>query len=203
MEWIFLKAGFVFSLLPGLVIGIAIHEAAHAFVAKLLGDCYPKKHGRVTLNPFKHLSPLGTLAIFVLGFGWGRPVELNLYNFRRPKLYNFLTSIAGPASNLLLCVISFGLLYFTTAVPVRWFLRSLFIINALLAFINLIPIPPLDGSSIWPCIIPALKLSVSDRWRNIWFGLLLIFFYTGGLNRVVMPVLVFLSSLIPQANRVS
>ncbi|MHC4126280.1 MAG: site-2 protease family protein, partial [Planctomycetota bacterium] len=83
-------------LFPGLIIGLTIHEFAHAITAKWLGDRYPEKMGRVSLNPLRHLSLWGTLALFILGFGWGKPVPINLYNFKRPKLYYLLTSIAGP-----------------------------------------------------------------------------------------------------------
>jgi hypothetical protein len=89
------------------------------------------------------------------------------------------------------------LVYFVTFSPVRLVLRGIFIINAVLAIINLIPVPPLDGSSVWPCIIPQLRPAISKHWSNIWFIVLLIFLYTGGIDRIVVPVLGFLSSLLP------
>ena len=70
-------------LLPGLIIGLTFHEAAHAITAKWLGDRTSERMGRISLNPFRHLSPLGTLALFFIGFGWGRPVIVNLYNFKK------------------------------------------------------------------------------------------------------------------------
>jgi Zn-dependent protease len=75
----------VLALLPGLVIGLTLHEFAHAASASLLGDDYARRQGRISLNPFRHLSLLGTLAILLFPFGWARPVPVNVYNFRRPK----------------------------------------------------------------------------------------------------------------------
>ena len=107
-----MKFLFGLFLLPGLIVGLTIHEAARALLRpnrweiEIRSGC-----GRISLNPFRHLSALGTLAIFLLGFGWGKPVEVNLYNFRRPKLYFLLSSLAGPISNLLLCILSLGCMY--------------------------------------------------------------------------------------------
>jgi len=135
-------------LLPGLVIGLTVHEAAHALSARWLGDRTAERMGRVSLNPLRHLSPLGTLALFFIGFGWGKPVIVNLYNFKRPKLYYLLSSLAGPASNLLLCAISLGVLHLRPHWVIEWIATSVFYINAILAVINLLPVPPLDGSKI-------------------------------------------------------
>src|SRR5512140_200166 len=123
-------------LLPGLIIGLTVHEAAHALSAKWLGDRNPERMGRISLNPFKHLSPLGTLALFVVGFGWGKPVVVNLYNFKRPKLYYFLSSIAGPISNLLLCGLSLEILYLKPHRYIVFVCVSVFLINAILAVVN-------------------------------------------------------------------
>jgi hypothetical protein len=119
-------------LLPGLIIGLTVHEAAHAISAKWLGDRNAERMGRISLNPFKHLSPLGTVALFFIHFGWGKPVIVNLYNFKRPKLYYFLSSIAGPVSNLLLCAISLGILYLKQHRYIVFLCVSVFFINAIL-----------------------------------------------------------------------
>jgi Zn-dependent protease len=184
-------------LLPGLIIGLTIHEAAHAITAKWLGDRNPERMGRISLNPFRHLSPLGTLALFVLGFGWGKPVIVNLYNFKRPKLYYFLSSIAGPVSNLVLCAFSLGILYLRPPWTVKFICTSIFYINAILAVINLLPIPPLDGSKIWPCIIPGLKPTVSAKWTKVWMAVLLICLFTGVIDKILGPALDLLTSLLP------
>ncbi len=188
-------------LLPGLVIGITAHEAAHALSAKWLGDKNAERMGRISLNPFKHLTLFGTAALFLLGFGWGRPVEINLYNFKRPKLYYLLSSIAGPVSNLLICAVSLGAVYISYRIYPHWlifgFFSTVFIINAMLATINLLPIPPLDGSKIWPCLIPGLRPTVSARWTRIWMVVLLIAVFTRAIDTVIGPVLNFFWNLLP------
>jgi Zn-dependent protease len=185
-------------LLPGLIIGLTVHEAAHALTAKWLGDRNAERMGRISLNPFRHLSLLGTLVLFVIGFGWAKPVMVNLYNFKRPKLYYFLSSIAGPISNLLLCALSLGILYLGPNKYVGLLCGSVFFINAILAVVNLIPIPPLDGSKIWPCLIPKMRPTVSGKWSNIWLVVLLIVLFSGALGKILGPTLNFLTQLLPK-----
>jgi len=179
----------VLFLLPGLVIGITIHEAAHALSAKWLGDKYPQRLGRISLNPLRHLSIWGTLALFVLGFGWGKPVPVNLYNFKRPKLDYFLCSIAGPVSNLLLCAVLGVLILLNPGRLMVSILIPIFTINLILAVINLIPIPPLDGSKIWPCVIPGMRPVISGKWSTFWVVVLLIGLYSGMIDKVMLPVM--------------
>ena len=114
-------------LLPGLVVGLTVHEAAHAITAKWLGDRTASQMGRVSLNPLRHLSLLGTLALFIVGFGWGKPVIVNVYNFKKPKLYYLLSSLAGPASNLILCALVLGVLYIKPYWVIAWICMSIFL----------------------------------------------------------------------------
>jgi Zn-dependent protease len=185
-------------LLPGLVAGLTVHEASHALAAKLLGDGGPEKAGRLSLNPFRHLSFLGTAALFLLGFGWGRPVIINLYNFKRPKLYYLLSSLAGPGANIILSGTSLGMLYLGVGGVTAFVCISVFYINAILATINLLPIPPLDGSKIWPCVIPGMRPASSGTWNRRWLVVLLILFISGVIDGVIGAVLGFLTGLIPQ-----
>lgn len=192
-----MKIELVLFLLPGLVVGLTVHEFAHAISAKWLGDRNPERMGRVSLNPFRHLSLMGTLALFFLGFGWGKPVEVNIYNFKRPRFYYLLSSLAGPASNLLIAAISLGVMYLNPPEPIAVLCLSLFYINCILAVVNLIPIPPLDGSKIWPCLIPGMKPTFSGKWMNMWMIVLMVFFFSGGIDRVLDPVLGLLAQLLP------
>lgn len=185
-------------LLPGLVIGLTLHEFAHAWSASLLGDDYPRRLGRVSLNPLRHLSPLGTLAIFLLPIGWGRPVLLNLYNFRHPRRDYLISSLAGPAANVLLVLLGLGLMQVTRrsyllgtgplAVAGMGFahvgLASVVIINASLAVLNLLPIPPLDGSKIWPCLFPGLRVVSRGKMTLGFVVLLVVLLQTRLLNPV-------------------
>ncbi|HUS91192.1 MAG TPA: site-2 protease family protein [Phycisphaerae bacterium] len=182
------------TLLPGLVIGLTFHEMAHAWSASLLGDDFARRQGRVSLNPFRHLSLLGTLAIFLLPFGWAKPVVVNLYNFRHPKRDYLLTSLAGPAANLLVIALCFGLMQLTRHSyafgPVgavlldlaHAFLVLAVLINAILATLNLLPIPPLDGSKIWPVLIPGLRPDFGGKWQRYSILLLLVLLWTGAIR---------------------
>jgi Zn-dependent protease len=187
---------FIFFL-PGLVIGLTLHECAHATTAAWLGDRYAASQGRVSLNPFRHLSFWGTLALFVLGFGWGKPVPVNLYNFRHPKRDFLLTSLAGPVSNLLLCAVSLGLAYLDLPYWLGTLVRYIFLVNAMLAIFNLLPIPPLDGSRIWPCVIPGMKPVATGRLSLIWTIVLVYVMMTGKIGAVIDPVLTAAIRLLP------
>jgi len=186
-------------LLPGLLVGLTFHEAAHALSAKLLGDRTAERMGRISLNPFRHLSLLGTLVLFVLHFGWGKPVVINLYNFKKPKLYYLLSSLAGPAANLALCGVSLALLYLPTPWIIDYLCTSIFLINGVLAAVNLLPIPPLDGSKIWPCLIPKMRPTISAKWNRIWMVVLVVAVFTGAIHAVLGPYFQFLYSLLPAA----
>ncbi|HPD45357.1 MAG TPA: site-2 protease family protein [Anaerohalosphaeraceae bacterium] len=172
-------------LLPGLVVGLTFHEAAHAISAKWLGDRTSERMGRISLNPMRHLSPLGTLALFFLGVGWGKPVEVNLYNFRKPKLYYLLTSLAGPVANLMTAAVALGLLYLPLGSFWWSMLFSVLLINFNLAVFNLLPIPPLDGSKIWPCLIPGMRPAITARWYMFWFVLLIVALQAGAVDKVL------------------
>ncbi len=151
------------SLLPLLVaftIAITFHEFAHAYIADQMGDTLPRQQGRVTLNPLAHMDPWGTILIFLIGFGWGRPV-MHRTRDRRRRLW---ISLAGPVSNLILALV-FGLILRFGPVEAlnvgpAWFnlldvLYTVFSINIVLAVFNMIPLSPLDGSSVFAGILPS------------------------------------------------
>ncbi len=184
-------------LLPGLVIGLTVHEAAHAITAMWLGDDTAQRAGRVSLNPLRHLSPMGTAALFILGFGWGKPVIVNIRNFRRPRFHYLLSSLAGPASNLILCGISLGVLYLRPPGLLKPGFEGIYFINAVLAVINLLPVPPLDGSKIWPCIIPGAKPVISGKWTMAWMVVLVVCLYAGIIDLILDPVFVLLYTMLP------
>lgn len=187
----------ILLFLPGFLIGLTFHEAAHAITAKWLGDPTAKERGRVSLNPLRHLSPMGTIALFLVGFGWGRPVPVNIHNFEKPKFYYLLTSLAGPAVNVLMAAISLGILYLRPGAVLVWICMSVFLVNTILAVFNLLPIPPLDGSKIWPFIIPGFEKVTTGQWSIVWLVVLLVGLKTGVITRIMSPVFEFLYSLLP------
>jgi len=138
-------------LVVSLIVSIGIHEFMHAYTAYKLGDNTPKLQGRVTLNPFAHIDPLGLLAVILIGFGWGRPVEYDIYNLRNPKKDVLLISFAGPLSNLVLAFICFLVSNFLWSSPFLDILRDL---NLVLFVFNLIPVFPLDGFNVVRGLLP-------------------------------------------------
>jgi len=142
-----------------LVIVISVHEFCHAWVANRLGDPTPKYYGRLTLNPLAHLDLVGTIMLFVLHIGWGKPVPINPDNFHKPKRDSALVALAGPGSNFLMAfLIGVPVTYFASiqdsvSVAARFF-DILFQITVTLGVFNLLPFPPLDGSKVVGLIIP-------------------------------------------------
>jgi Zn-dependent protease len=144
-------------VLVALVIVITIHEFSHAWVANYFGDPTPKVNGRVSLNPLKHLDPIGTLMMFLVQLGWGKPVPVNPNYFQNPKRDEALTALAGPASNLVLALlIAIPLRYFGEMMnpDIRFFLVILMDISIILFAFNMLPFPPLDGSKFLGWFIP-------------------------------------------------
>lgn len=132
-----------------LVIGISVHEAAHAGAALLLGDPTAKYAGRVTLNPLAHLDLWGTAMLLIAGFGWGKPTPVNPQYFQRPVFDEILTALAGPASNFVVAALIGLLLRFAALPDIAISLGILIMqLNLMLMLFNLLPVPPLDGSKI-------------------------------------------------------
>ncbi|MBU1323268.1 site-2 protease family protein [Patescibacteria group bacterium] len=136
-----------------LLIAITIHEFSHALAADKLGDPTPSLAGRISLNPLKHLDPIGTLMLLFFRFGWGKPVPFDPFNLRHPKRDSALISLAGPASNLILASLLALLIRFLPSV-LSVLAIPLIIMNINLAVFNLLPIPPLDGAKILYGFLP-------------------------------------------------
>jgi Zn-dependent protease len=143
-----------------LMFAFTFHEFAHAYVAYKFGDMTAKKQGRLTLNPLQHLDPFGTLLILIAGFGWARPVPVNRFHFKRPRLAGVLVSVAGPLSNLVLASVGFIVFYglksfgYVPSVNFTDFLNIFIYLNVVLFIFNLLPLPPLDGYRIVEDLAP-------------------------------------------------
>jgi Zn-dependent protease len=158
----------LFGLFVVLVVllSLAVHEFAHAFVANLFGDPTAKLEGRLSLNPIKHWDPVGTtllvvlLAVRMIGvsvpvFGWGKPVPVDERNFENPKIYGLQTALAGPMSNFLLALlIAMAIRFLPIPQKIDSLLGMAVYLNIFLMFFNLMPIPPLDGSRILRLFLP-------------------------------------------------
>ena len=168
-----------------LIISIGVHEFAHVYAAYLQGDQTGKLLGRLTLNPIKHLDPIGTLAIVFIGLGWGKPAPFNPLALRYRRWGSALVAIAGPISNIILVAVA-GYLYLALVSHLesgnllRVFLGTMVILNGSLAVFNLIPVHPLDGSHILEGLLGADHPVVQGlRTYGPWLLLLLIFFSQG------------------------
>jgi Zn-dependent protease len=148
--------------IPAIFLTLTIHECAHGWVAWRLGDPTARDEGRITLNPLAHLDPFGALMLLLGPFGWARPVPVNGNNFQNPKRGILWVSLAGPASNILLAIV-IGFLYrgvshfFPEIIVIPHlvdFVMILILINIGIAFFNLIPVPPLDGSNVLASLLP-------------------------------------------------
>lgn len=150
-------------LAVALVFAIALHEYGHALAADLQGDRMPRAFGRLTPNPARHLDPIGTLMIFIVGFGWGKPVEFRPQALASKRFGPAMVAVAGPLVNLLLALVSaFVLVPAARAGAPEWtlrFLRTFLEINVLLAVFNLLPLPPLDGSRLLTVFLPPSRHS--------------------------------------------
>ena len=157
----------IIYLIIALAVCISVHEASHALVAYWLGDPTAKQAGRLSLNPFRHLDLLGTLMIFLVHFGWGKPVPFNYYNLKHPRRDSALIAIAGPISNLLLAMlISIFIKYVPMPLILHTVLSAIFQLSIVLFLFNLIPIAPLDGSKLLGLIIPASKENWYQRFLS-------------------------------------
>ena len=176
---------------PALLIALTIHEYAHACVSDSLGDPTPRMTGRLTLNPLAHLDILGTIALVLVGFGWAKPVPVNMNRFKDPRRGMALTALAGPASNLLIAAV-FLFLYGLCYIPLnksaagRYFLQMIdltAVISIGLGVFNLLPIPPLDGSKILFSFLPAGSYRALMRYERYIALLLFALMWAGVLGR--------------------
>ncbi len=183
-----------------------IHELAHGWVAYKLGDNTAKREGRLTFNPIAHIDLIGMIMILVLGFGYAKPVPVNMNNFKNPKSGMALTALAGPCSNLILAFISIFIYYAlgSTAGSLIDYISLFFmysaIINVSLAAFNLLPIPPLDGSKILAGILPNrvyYKYMQYERYAMIALFVLMLSGLLDGILNVVVRALLFVISIIP------
>lgn len=198
--------------LPIIMLSLSFHEASHAFIAYKLGDPTARNFGRVTLNPVKHLDPIGFIAMLTIGFGWAKPCPVNTRNFRNPRKGFALSSLAGPVSNMILALgftvlmAIFYLIYLIVAIVrglaeppvfvdyIQMFLYYGIYLNVSLAIFNFLPVPPLDGSRILGLILPDkvyYAFLKYERYIGIGFAVLVIMlsqFNISIIDFVVSPV---------------
>jgi len=173
----------IIRIVPALLC-ITIHELAHGFVAYKLGDNTAKNLGRLTLNPIKHIDPIGLLMMLLIGFGWAKPVPVNMRNFKHPKWGMAITAIAGPVSNIILAAVVlfiFGfvfssLLTVNAGATIILILSNMVMLSIALAVFNMLPIPPLDGSKVLFSLLPERLYYKLMRYERFGMIFLLVIF---------------------------
>ena len=195
----------------GLPTSITFHEYAHAFAADKLGDDTPRQQGRLTLNPLKHIEPVGFFLLLFAGFGWGRPVEINTNRFNKnmdKSKGEAIVSFAGPLMNIILAIVSafilgvilkFNLLaklQMQYAEIVIIFMMQLLYINLGLGIFNLIPLPPLDGSKILRHFLPYNAKVWFDNNQYIFYIAFIVIWVLGLASYIVSPAISFLGKWI-------
>lgn len=194
-------------MIPALIC-ITLHELSHGFVAYKLGDDTAKRAGRLSLNPLRHLDPMGMLMMVIFRFGWAKPVPVNMYRFKDPKRGMAVTALAGPVSNILISLV-FLFLYGALYLPLQRSGAGLYVLEMLqvtaylslsFAVFNFLPIPPLDGSKVLFSVVSDeayRKLMRYERYGSI---ALLLLVSTGILGRPLSTAVHFLyAHLIPVA----
>lgn len=198
----------VLLIIPSVVICLTVHECAHGVAARLMGDRTAEMAGRLTLDPKAHIDPWGFLCLMLFGFGWARPVPVNLSNFKNRRLGDAITSLAGPVSNLVLAFLAFlGMIFLSVSdfsstnfgaivVQFLWYMGAL---STGLGVFNLIPVYPLDGSHVLDAILP---FDLQRKWHNfvaryqaIILLVVIFLLWQGGLSILISAVQMGLFSL--------
>ncbi len=193
---------YILLRIPCILIALSFHELAHGWMAYKLGDPTARNFGRLSMNPLKHLDPIGALAMLLLGFGWAKPVPINTRYFKKPRRDMALSALAGPVANLILAFIGCFIYYLAllllivleVEVNTLWdivlmFIGTFYSLNLGLAVFNLLPIPPLDGSRIAFIFLPdRLYFKVMQYEQYISIALMLLLF-TDVLNRPISTLI--------------
>ncbi len=174
----------IVGIAVALVVGITFHEFSHAFIADQLGDHRPRALGRVTLNPAAHIDPIGALVFVVAGFGWGRPVPVNVYALRPGRIGMAMVAAGGPAANVIVAVAGAVIYRVLEMSGVDGFGLDLafwiVLYNLLLAIFNLLPIPPLDGYNVLLAFLPPRTAFTVQRYAQYGVIVLLLLVFLPG-----------------------
>ena len=197
LDWSVLT-GILMGILPSLLC-ITLHELSHGLVAYKLGDDTAKRAGRLTLNPIRHIDPMGLLMMVLFRFGWAKPVPVNMYNFKNPKRGMAITALAGPLSNVVIAVVFlflYGLLFRPLYVDgnsalgrtvLEMVMRTAYLSLALAIF-NIIPISPLDGSKVLFSFLSDEGYYKLMRYERYGMILLMVLVATGATSGVLSTV---------------
>ncbi len=186
-----------------LIFAITVHEVAHGWVANLCGDGSAKMLGRLTLNPVKHVDPIGTLLVpvvlYFIGspflFGWAKPVPINFNALKSPKQDMMLVALAGPVSNFIMAFLWLFLLMLVLNPPNEFLLKMAgfgIFINLILGVFNLLPLPPLDGSHVLSALLPNKLAYTYNKLQNYGLFILLGLLFLGIFEDIILPIVIAL-----------
>ena len=185
---------FIILMIAGFLMVLAVHEAAHAYTAHLLGDDTAKLAGRMTLNPFPHLDPMGTAMLVFFGFGWGKPVPINPYRLRDYRRDSALIALAGPMSNFILAILL--AIIFHLSGGGLMILAFLVQLSVLLGVFNLLPFGPLDGFKVVAGLLPAGLARDWEQTSSLGIIVLLFLLITPAFSSIISTPVTFISKLL-------
>lgn len=172
----------------GIAIAISVHEFGHAYSAHILGDDTAKMYGRMTLNPIKHVDPLGLLAMIIFHIGWAKPVPVNPMNYKDKKIGNFIVSIAGVFCNLITAIICAVIYKNIPIYGVQVLAYTCIMYNIGFAAFNLLPVPPLDGWGVIETFIPYQWREYAYKFESISGFVLILLLITGAYRIIINPI---------------
>lgn len=184
--------------LPGILIAIVSHEFAHGLMAYILGDNTAKENGRLTLNPIKHIDPVGFICMLIFRFGWAKPVPINPNNFKKRKRDTFLVSVAGIGTNFIIAIIVAIILVY---LPIRnvYLYNIIFttmIYNIMLGVFNLLPFPPLDGSKMLASLLPNKLEYYFYKYERYFYFILILFIAMNWISKIMSPIISLIINVI-------
>lgn len=190
-------------MLPGLILALTVHEYAHAKTSDRLGDPTPEQQGRLTLNPFAHMDPVGTICLLFAKFGWGKPVQINPAYYRNPVRDSALVAAAGPISNFILSFILFIVLSLLIifgnpeSVMITTLITMVYsgaLLNIGLGLFNLLPFPPLDGSKILRYFLKGKALEFMYNMERYSFIIILVLYLSDLPSMILSPLMTWITN---------
>lgn len=174
--------------LVGIGIAISIHEFGHAYSAHLLGDDTAKYNGRMTLNPAKHVDPIGLITLLLFRIGWAKPVPVNPNNFKNYRVGNMIVSLSGALGNLVGAIVCGLIAKYSNMYALYTIFYNAMWINIYFGAFNLLPIPPLDGWGVISSLLPYKYNEFIYKYENIGYAVLLVAIFTGAYSMITKPI---------------
>ena len=185
-------------IIPAILVAISVHEFGHAFVAYKLGDSTAKDYGRMTLDPIKHIDPIGFLMLLIARIGWARPVPVNPRNFKHERMGNILVSLAGSFFNIITAIIFIYIINYQTIniFALNEMLYAMISYNIGFAAFNLLPIPPLDGWGVVSSLLPRSASEFAYKFESMGSIILILLIFTNTFSILLSPIYGVINTII-------